>query len=402
MGLFNYRPPPQLVQKANTLQERWYIWTRQETLRRLAYAVYEYDSALSNIHNNRPYVTVGDMLLDLPSSAAHWEAETPQSWAALHTWDIVPSPNPFREMIEPFFQNVPLPMSNLAEDCYRQLLILTFIRMLWTMKEIKRSPLCGLGNLGHWLNNRHSLLRRINMLQEFPYSTATTANHTSDQLVLIAQRAQVVHLANFYGAGDLMDLVYRLVRPSSDNKAAERGLIHWAKQEPTRVRETMFHAAQTLALVRHFPSNTPLESFNVFHAGIVLWSMCTLFPQTRRQIESQSQTGSSFHTPSTFSSNTGSTVISSIRLDHLSKQDNGAHTEAIQQWIQTGSTKSVSIFGIPDLCDPAGQIRVLELSADILKNMTVWGVAQSLRRVLLELRQRQLYSSVVNTVGSIV
>src|ERR1700761_1913137 len=65
LGLFKYHAPLELVQNAKTLQERWHVWIKQESLRRLAWAIYEYDSSVSFLHNNRSYITVGDMALDL-------------------------------------------------------------------------------------------------------------------------------------------------------------------------------------------------------------------------------------------------------------------------------------------------------------------------------------------------
>jgi hypothetical protein len=359
------------------------VWISQESLRRLARAVYEYDSSVSFLHNNRPYITVGDMVLDLPCSAAHWEAETCQSWASLHPWGYVPVLMSFRTTIRILFDNTPNPISKIAEESHRRLIILTLIRMLWTVKEIRRSPIADLVDSTHWVEDRRSLLHGINMFGEFPFSTAVAASQTSDQVVLIARRMQIVHLANLYGARDLMDLIYRLVRPSSDSKVAEQGLISWAKHDPKMVREAAFHAAQTLTIIRHFPSNLSLEAFNTFHAGVVLWCASALLPEIQSQSESQNEPLMTSNPTST------SKTAVSIRLDTLPKEDGDTTTRITQNWIQTGGTNNISIFGIPDLCGPVGQARVLDLTADMLKNMTVWGVAQSLRKVILELRHRQ-------------
>jgi hypothetical protein len=377
------------VQNAKDVQERWHIWINQESLRRLAWAVYEYDSSVSFLHNNRPYITVGDMALDLPCSAAHWEAETCQSWASLHPWGYVPVLMPFRTTIRLLFDNTPDPVSKIAEECHRRLIIMTLLRMLWTVKEIRRSPIGDLVDSTHWVEDRRSLLRGINMFGEIPFSTAVAATQTSDHVVIIARRMQIVHLANLIGAGNLIDLIYRLVRPSSDRKVAEQELISWAKQDPRRVRETAFHAAQTLTIIRHYPSNLPLEAFNTFHAGVFLWCASALLPACQGRVESQNEPLRTSSMTSASSTNT----ISSIRLDYLAMQDGDATSGVIQNWIQNGDTNNISIFGIPDLCSPIGQARLLDQTADMLKNMTVWGVAQSLRKAILELRHRQLWKA---------
>jgi hypothetical protein len=385
LGLFKYQASLEPIQNAKTIQERWHAWIGQESLRRLAWAVYEYDSSVSFLHNNRSYITVGDMTLDLPCSVAHWEAETSQSWVSLHPWGYAPVLMPFRTTIRTLFDNTPNPISKIAEESHRRLIILTLLRMIWTVKEIRRSPIGDIVDNHHWVEDRRVLLQGINMFGEFPFSTAAATSQTSDQVVLIARRMQMVHLANLYAARELMDLIYRLVRPSSDSKVAEQGLMSWAKRDPKLVRETVFHAAQTLTIIRHFPSNLALEAFNTFHAGVVLWFASTLLPESQRQSRTQNEP----LLTSDPTSNSSDNAALPIRLDYLPEQDGDTTTSGIQNWIQTGGTSKISIFGIPDLCSPVGQAKVLDLTADMLKNMSLWGVAQSLRKAILELRQRR-------------
>jgi len=207
------------------------------------------------------------------------------------------------------------------------------------------------------------------MFQESALSLTASAKCTSEQLLQIVRRVQIVHLSHLYGAGDLMDLVYLIVRPSPAKETAEERLLQWAKHDARRVRHVAFHAAQVLAIARCWPGNLPLESFNVFHAGVALYCMCALLARTETDGIAGAQG-------------------TALRLDHLAKEETDPANEAIQAWIQDGGNVTVSVFGVSDLTGTPGPRQVLELTANMLKNMTVWGVAQYFRKVVLQLRER--------------
>lgn len=377
MGLFSYLAPVQPAENLSTVERRWHVWVGQERLRRLAWAIFEYDSSVSYLHNMRPYTSIGDMTLDLPGSNAHWEAETPQSWAALHPWSLVPSTVPFRETLRTFFDNTPNPLSKRVEDSHQLLIIMILDQLLWSTNDGRRSPVCEFVDTNSWSSSRQILRSGLNMFQASSLLTETLSDTTLNEQALIVRRVQVLHSSHLHNAGDLMDLIRRLVRPLSDHKAAERGFVIWAKQDPERVREIAFHAAQTLAMVRHFASNLPLEPFDVFHAGVVLWSLSALLHQDASHRESSDS-------PS-----------ATIYLDHLAKHEDDTASTSTQDWLQNGGCSTLGLFSVPNLCTPIGQIQVLELVADMLKKMPVWGVAVSFRRVILGLRKRSPPTAVV-------
>ncbi|KEF63427.1 uncharacterized protein A1O9_01405 [Exophiala aquamarina CBS 119918] len=377
-GLFNYEPAQHLLSECKSAEERWKVWIGQERRRRLSWAVYEYDSSVSYLHNIRPYVTVGDMILDLPSSPPHWEAETAYSWAALHPWGPGPKYSAFRSTIRHFFDGTADPLSRLDEDNQRLPIMLTLIRMLWTVKEIRRSPICDLIDNSHWVNDARSLLKGINMFQESIVSLTASAKCTVDQILQAVRRAQMVHLAHLYGAGDLLDLVYVMIRQSPARDTAQERLRQWAKHDARRVRHVAFHAAQILALVRHWPGNAPLESFNVFHAGVVLCCMCVLLPsnQTSEVVFPRAR------------------ADDAVRLDHLAMDQNDPRMNSIQAWVRDGGHRTVCIFGINDLTITMAQRQVLELTAEILGNMQVWGVSQYFRKIILDLSRKTPWDGV--------
>ncbi|KAH8816729.1 fungal-specific transcription factor domain-containing protein [Xylogone sp. PMI_703] len=368
MDLFHYQAPP-TSNSSGTIEERWHTWIRQERLRRLAWAIYEYDSSVAYLHNTRSYITVGDMTLDLPSSSAHWEAETAEAWAALHPWSHLPVGVPFRSTIRTLYDGTTDPLAKIQDESHRKLIMLTLFRMVWTLKEISRSPINDLIDNYYWMRSSKALLRGLDMFLESPYLVKASAKYTTERLENVVRKAQIIHISHLFGSGDLMDLVYSLVRPSSDTKVPESRLLQWANNDSKRVRKVAFHAAQTLAIARCFPFNMPLEPFNVFHAGVTLWCMAALLPQH--------EVGD----PTTLN-------MPSIQLDHLSKHVDDPFDETINKWIGNGGAGVVGIFSIPDISTSEGKIRVLELTVEILNKMTVWGVAQNFVKVVLELIQR--------------
>jgi hypothetical protein len=367
--LFHYQIPATTLNGNSTIEERWYDWIHQEKLRRIAWAIYEYDSSVAYLHNTRSYITVGDMTLDLPSSSAHWEAETAHAWAALHPWDLVPPRVSFRDTIRTLYDGTPDPLVRISDESHRKLIMLTLFRMIWTLKEISRSPINDLIDNHYWIRASKELLRGIDMFLESPYTVMASAKYTTDRIEHIVRKAQIIHISHLFGAGDLMDMVYSLARPSPDSKVTEGRLLQWATHDPRRVRSVAFHAAQTLGVVRCFPFNMPLEPFNVFHAGVALWTMAALLPVH----ETEDPVNCNIHP---------------LRLDHLPKHAGEEFDSDVHRWIENGGSRAVGVFGVPNLSSKVGRNLILELTAEILNTMTVWGVAQNFLKVVLELIQR--------------
>ncbi|KAJ9604695.1 hypothetical protein H2200_010809 [Cladophialophora chaetospira] len=362
MGLFRERAP--MAQKGGNLTERWHAWVAQEKLRRLAWAVYEYDSSSSYLHNLRPYISVAEVRMSLPSSQAHWEAESPQAWASLHPWTDRPRPLAFRDAIRTFFDGAePRPVDKLTDERHRHIIILTLMRMLWTLKEIKRSPICDLVDTDdHQGRDQRNLLKvvdkfqRVSIVKESPRGTVDMD---------VVRRYQLVHLAHFFAAGDLMNWLYPLLRGGTEATRAREPMGKWADASASRVRELAYHSAQVLAVIRNYPCNLPLEAFNAFHAGVVLCCMASLLPE-----DSQPQAGRPI-----------------LTLDKLAEREGqeALNQDAIDAWILEGGSQIVGVFGVPVLASRVGKWQVLEQTADILRGMRVWGIAQNFLNVITEL-----------------
>ena len=116
MGIFSYRPPPPPSPDHRSLEERWRTWVAQERLRRLAWGVYEHDTLPSFFRHTPFLIGSGEMTVDLPSTTAHWEADTALSWAALNPMVETPKTIPFYPTLTAFLEGTPDVFGKLGED----------------------------------------------------------------------------------------------------------------------------------------------------------------------------------------------------------------------------------------------------------------------------------------------
>jgi hypothetical protein len=221
--------------------------------------------------------------------------------------------------------------------------------MLWTLKEIKGSPICDLVDKSPHIDDE-----RRNLLDLFQESPATLSSKYPPQShASVVGRMQMLHMSHLYGAGDLMDWLYPLLRSSVDADTAKERMKKWAAEGPERIRKVAWHSAQTLGIIRLYWYNLSLEAFNAFHAGVVLWFMTALLPQS-----SNAQIGPIQHQPRSI-----------IRLDDLTTSaltDSGVTT-----WIRDGNPAIISLYSVPDLASYRGRRLVLEQTADLLRGMRV-------------------------------
>jgi hypothetical protein len=277
MGLFRYEAQ-QTPRHGISLEEAWHEWISEEGLRRLGWAVYKYDASVAYLHNNRPFLSTGDINLNLPGSAEHWAAESALAWSSLHPWSrTCPPPSRLRPMIRLLFDGTPNPVEHITDEEHRFLIILTLVRMLWTLKEIRSSPIDDLVTPPSYDDGRRDLLRAIDRMT-IPIMAASK-NNTRTEMDRLVHRMQLVHISHIYGAADLMNWLYPYLRHGPEAENARIRMREWANENPPRTRDVAYHCAQILGLVRHYPSNMPLEPFLTFHAGVVLSCMATVLPR---------------------------------------------------------------------------------------------------------------------------
>jgi hypothetical protein len=362
MGLFRSEAPAP-VQANLPLEDAWRRWIEAEKLRRLGWVVYMYDASVAYLLNNRPFLSIGDINLNLPASSEQWAAETAQAWAALHPSKTYPTNLPLRPTIRMLFDGTQNAVEKIADEGHRFLVVLTLVRMLWSLKESRSSPLNDLIMPVPFDDGRTNLLHVLDSMS-VPM-VAFSKSHTKTEIDRLVHRMRLIHLAHIYGAGDLMNWLYPYLRHGPEAENAADRMRQWGFEDAQRTREVAYHSAQILGLVRNFPNGMPLEPYLIFHAGVVLSCVATLLATCLP----------STHGPP-------------LQLDQLDQGD-GSLSRRHLHWIANGGSQCVSIFGTRSLCSPTGRQEVLDQTAALLKRQKVWGIARNLEQVVLSLRGRE-------------
>ncbi|KAH8812805.1 hypothetical protein F5884DRAFT_899041 [Xylogone sp. PMI_703] len=363
INLFRPRPEAKSDSLSDTsVEQRWKNWIRQEQLCRLGWAVYKYDASVAYLHNNRPFLSIGDMHLDLPCPSQFWNAESAHCWLSmLPSPSEIPKSQSFRWAMRTLFNNTPDPTEKVKEEEHRYIVILTLVRMIWTLKEMMSSPISDLMR-ERPENSTPRLLAAVDLFSQS--SRILSASLTTVELARAIHTQQVVHVAHLYGAGGLMNWLYPLLRDGNRATLALTQLNEWAAAKPESVREAAYHSAQILSLARTYPSNSPIEPFLIFHAGTVLFYLAKLLPKCISSTEK----------------------FIAVKLDHLSTCEDDEESFKLVTWLKTGQTQKVSLQGISSLCCDDGRRQSLEQTVEILRRRPVWGVAESFVKVILRLR----------------
>lgn len=364
MGLFRLETSP-VPQPDAPVEELWRKWIAAEGLRRLGWAVYKYDASVAYLHNNRPFLSTGDINLNLPGSAEHWAAESAMAWASLHPSSRTLPPTPrLRPTLRMLFDESLNPTEQIPDTEHCFLVLLTLVRMLWSLKEIRSSPINDLISPTAFDDGPKAILRVIHRLA-VPI-TSLSHTHTKAEIDRLVHRMQLIHIAHIYAAGDLMNWLYPYLRNDSETECARIRMYQWAHEDPARTREVAYHCAQLMGLLRHYPKVMPLEPLLTFHAGVVLSCVAALIPTNAAREDG--------HGPS-------------IPLDRL-EPGCGRVSRRQEDWVRHGGAEQVSLYGVPSLCCATGRQQVLDQTATLLKRQTVFGVAENLAKVVLSLGTR--------------
>ena len=358
MGLFRKRNP--IVPKDDSLQSRWNAWIEDERFRRLGWAIYGADCATTYLYNRGPYVSVGEIDMDMQSSTEYWEAESPQSWAALHPWtEAAPKSLTFKHVVQRFLTHEgDLQAASTNEEHHRLPIILTLMRMIWSLKEHGDNPLSELMlDKSFQDGQRERLLGALDHMADF--GAVTCPLHSWKSRLGLVHRLRTINMAHLISAGNLMDWMYATVRKGRNAVEAKTHISRWARCHPQRAREVTFRSAQILALIRTYPYNLATEPFDLFHAGVAL---SLLAPNL------QQRDGSS-------------PARQVIRLDYLGG-DKEPEMVAIRAWTQYGHCAHLQLSGILDLSVATGPREVLEHTAELLRRMRIWGIAQNFLKVI--------------------
>ncbi|CAN9244966.1 unnamed protein product [Alternaria alternata] len=218
-----------------TKQEKWQNYIRAESSRRLGWAVFQYDSSVAYLHNNRPFLGLADLNFNLPGSREHWEAENADVWASFHPWSkSVPLTSPLRPKLASFFDGSPDPAGNLSEE-HLLIISLMLLSMLWSIKEFRSFPLEDLARPLGFENGRQAMMHAMDQIK-VPI-LAMADSHTQSEMERLVDRTQLAHVAHIYGAGDLMNWLFPYLRNDAERDTVKTRMLRWANEDHRRTRE---------------------------------------------------------------------------------------------------------------------------------------------------------------------
>lgn len=371
MGLFTPEKTDKILHSALStgISHNWLDWIRKERLRRLGWGIYIYDAAVSYLHNMRPYLTIGEVNMNLPSTELEWDAESAESWLPLRSQTGITHKQTLRQLLRTLVDGSAQPLSEFRVTSHQTVVVTTLVRMIWTTKELRENPMHDLIRHETTGDLNHGLTEALDLFLESPLVDRDL--RTQAQTNAMIRRLSLVHIGHLYAAGDLMNWLYPLIRNRDANGILKRRMQQWKTDRPTQVRSATFHAAQVMGLTRQFSDHSPYQVFAVFQAGVVLFFMSRLLTERCSTPE-----GRGASTPN----------LEHIQLDFLGlPSEDAAIVNA--RWVEHGHPVVLGLHGVPDLHSRQGRLQVLENTADMLSQMQlVWGVAKNLRRVVLGLR----------------
>jgi hypothetical protein len=107
-----------------------------------------------------------------------------------------------------------------------------------------------------------------------------------------------------------------------------------------------------------YPCNHPQEAYNSFHAGVICFVLSTLLAADYQAISISESLAD---------------TLPVCNLDWQGSPD-GPEALAIRDWIENGTPSLVRMRGVPNVFSDRGPRQILQQTADVLSNVSVWGI----------------------------
>lgn len=310
--------------------------------------------------------------MDLPCLTEYWESETPEAWAALHPWSrsAPPSVN-YTAALESILQGQGQPNFEISDDYQKHILLSTFVRLMWETMELEFSAGGALINISSGLADRRIALHAA--IQKFV--TPLTPNPVVPREAGFEAKVQLSRLAQYgalLDADDLINYTHLVWRGNPTSGPARKVLLQWAAKNPRKVRQVARASAFILNATRQFPYNHHLDAHHAFHAGFMVWSLIPLLRSLQASVPA--------HLPVPDQQLLGQHAV--CQLDCLASGDS-PEQEKVAQWVESGEFCVLRMHAVPDILSEEGSRQILQQTADILRRMPVWGIAQVFRNAVL-------------------
>lgn len=313
------------------------------------------------MRNARPYILLHELTLDLPCLTKHWKAASSQAWAAIHPWtEQCPRTDSFQSCISRVVEH-PASAHSAYDDDYVRFIILTILtRMVWDNKEATTHPAAmHLSTYDSLLEGRVELLEILDDFASpttgyYPYATAKPSNEFTVQHWL---QAGIAHgLAEGVVICDLFGIL--LWQDESRAIPARNRIMRWIVANPRYPRALLYTCAQGLMINRLYPCNHPQEAYNIFHCGLICFVLSTLLRADYQAMPSSEDTPG---------------PLPVCNLDWQGSPD-GPEVLAIRDWIENGTPSRVRMRGVPEVFSHRGPGQILQQTAEVLGNVSVWGI----------------------------
>ncbi|KAI5785793.1 fungal-specific transcription factor domain-containing protein [Geopyxis carbonaria] len=366
------------------LESRWRAWREIESLKRLAWSIFEYDSSFSTLSNRRGAITLSDITIRIPCSESLWEAPTAQAWHTL----LTTTESDTRGM--PFYTTLQAIISSrfsprLLTSWGKRICAQAMGRMMWDFKELEESVLTV--SVGAARSFRPAKVKLLDSLMLVCDASSTQPGEVENDRFHWVLARLIAHYTHLHAAFPTVSRLLNLARkPPAPGREADDPRLRKIRgsfaTHQVEARTIAYHAAQIIALSRWRPVFSPAEGMRLFLAGVVLWGFGNYYRPGAPSSSSSAGDG--------FSPGRQDAVV---RLDLLPWHSGCGSPDA---WIRTGAGKATIGMGgeggqdrMMEVCGEGGAKEVLKVVVGILGSLRVWGLGGEFKRVLEELVRRR-------------
>ncbi|KAJ9643794.1 hypothetical protein H2204_001939 [Knufia peltigerae] len=372
-GIFDHRF--RSYTPAGTLQQRWEAWIFVEKMRRLAWAIFLHDTSSTYCRGTRPYISLMEIrAMDMPASFQHWEAESPEAWAALHPWSRSAPPSiKYSVALEGLLKDGQDSENGIFDDYQKHILLATAVRLMWDTMELEFSAGGGILTDPEGLTARRKALHAAIRTFALPLEPRPGVSRETG-FDAVVQQSCLAHLALIMDADDLINYTHLVWRGQPTSGPARKVILEWAAWNGKKVRQVARTTAFVWNATRRYPFNHHLESYHSFHSGFLVWSCIPLLQALEADQASEPGPNAQYRQHQD--------QPEVCQLDWLGSDDS-PEGQRVAQWVETGEPCILRMHGIPDLLSGQGSRQILQQTADNLERMPVWGISQVFRNAVL-------------------
>ncbi|KAK9476784.1 fungal-specific transcription factor domain-containing protein, partial [Lipomyces japonicus] len=363
------------------LEKIWHAWRDEETGKRLAWSVFEYDCAISMLSNRRGNLALHDVNIYIPCEEKLWEAVSARQWKS---YAFKPGENVLKCGL-PFFAALRTVIDqtlllHTVPNWGKRLFTQAIGRILWDIRELEDSALSQVlpDNPVDYSSTKNALLLTLTALQD-----SVTDPYNILDMVHMNMTCLIAHYSHLYSARETMDLAIALAKTQREDRldAMHRIQVIFTL-DPVNARKLAWHAAQIVGIARRYAIRTPCETMRVFLAGLFLYAFAKYFPaDNSNNNEDDNYNGD------------GQDPVTTVNLDTLPWLSGVSWDERqaeLDRYFMIGGNAKMDSVDLLCSADGKGAEQVLAVVLATLKLMKCWGLAQKFSSVLIYVHHRDL------------